>query len=44
LLCSFIFVLLMLTARSVPSGGATATPESTPTDRPKPAEAKIIVT
>jgi hypothetical protein len=44
LLCSFIFVLLMLMARSVPSGGATATPEPTATDRPKPAAATIIAT
>jgi hypothetical protein len=44
LLCSFVLALLLLTARSVPSGGATATPEPTPTDRPRPAEATIIAT
>ena len=44
LLCSFVFVLLMLTARSVQSGSPTATPAPTPTDRPKPAEAAIIAT
>src|SRR5262245_39963991 len=44
LLCSFIFVLLMLTAQSVSSGGTTAAPESTATDRPKVDEAKIIAT
>jgi hypothetical protein len=41
---SSVTVLLMLTAESVPSGGATATHEPTPTDRPKPAEAIIIAT
>jgi Esterase-like activity of phytase len=44
LLCSFVLVLLMLMARSVPSGGATAIPEPPPINRPKPAEATIIAT
>jgi Esterase-like activity of phytase len=34
----------MLAARSVPSGGATATPEPTPTGSPKSAEATLIAT
>jgi Esterase-like activity of phytase len=44
LLCSFVLVLLMLTARGVQSGSAFATPAPTPADSPKPAEATIIAT
>jgi hypothetical protein len=43
-LCSFIFVLLIVTMRSVPSGRVTAAPEPTSTDRPKPSEGTVIAT
>jgi Esterase-like activity of phytase len=42
LLRSFVLVLLMLTAHSLPSDGGTENPESTQADHTKPTEATII--